>query len=91
MIKLSMRKILALMMIFSVMMPATAADDYLCDFPQSLKFYQYLHWQPYEFPLKVHISEVPSPVTVKNDPSAASANPVASNMFSNEASSNSSE
>ena len=34
-------------------------DDYLCDEPMELKFYQYIRWQPYELPLKVYVPPIP--------------------------------
>lgn len=60
----SMRKLLFILVLIGAVLPARAADDYLCDFKKPLKFYQYLHWQPYEFPINVYISDIPTKLTV---------------------------
>lgn len=61
-----MKKILALIALTTLTTPTLAADDYLCDFPRPLNFYQNNHWLAHEFPLKVHIPDIPAGFSVQD-------------------------
>ncbi|MEZ0373323.1 MAG: matrixin family metalloprotease [Candidatus Sericytochromatia bacterium] len=53
----SMILLLSLAALASAFVPAD--DDYLCDSPQELSFYNFSRWFSYELPIKVHIPAMP--------------------------------
>lgn len=65
--KLTYFAVCGLLFMFTAFIPVFPAqsfvpadDDYLCDFPQKLNFYNLYRWMSYEIPLKVYIPDIPA-------------------------------